>query len=221
MDVWERFKRDATTATNPQSNLVVIGDQSSGKSTIISRFIDQSASTKPTVALEYLYGRKGNSICHIWEAGGEFNATARKMIEIPLQGSASALGQAGDVTRNRADTAGHLSNVVICMVLDLSHLERIDDISTRVTKLIQSERLKRKKDAVKVLIVANKYDKFSSRPNKEKLCVNNFLRSLALSQEAILVQVRLSDSNKDPCNQMNPFRSAQTAQNRKCWKLKR
>merc|ERR1712110_543560 len=82
MDVWELFKRDATVPNATNYNLVVVGDRSSGKSTIISRFIDQNPSLKPTVGLEYLFARKGNSLCHIWEAGGEFNSTGRKMIEI-------------------------------------------------------------------------------------------------------------------------------------------
>ena len=51
MDVWERFKRDANVASAPSYNLILVGDRSAGKSTLISRFIDQNSSLKPTVGL--------------------------------------------------------------------------------------------------------------------------------------------------------------------------
>ena len=59
MDIWERFRQEAVSPVHPQSTLIVVGDAQAGKSTIISKFIEQNVSTKATVALEYLYARKG------------------------------------------------------------------------------------------------------------------------------------------------------------------
>jgi len=169
MDIWDRFRREAVNVENRQSKLILIGDRRAGKSTIVARFIDQSPSNKPTIALEYLYARKGNSLCHIWEAGGEFNSSTRKMIEVPLQS-------------NETD------KILFCIVLDLEHPNRLEDIALRAAKFIQNERKKRTKENVNVLIVAHKFDKYSSRPNSEKTTINTFLRALTLSLDGHLIQ---------------------------------
>jgi GTPase SAR1 family protein len=58
MGIWEKFRREAVNTEMPQSTLVVVGDKGSGKSSIISRIIEQNSSAKATIALEYLYAKK-------------------------------------------------------------------------------------------------------------------------------------------------------------------
>lgn len=174
MDIWARLGAAAGHVENAEVTLMVIGDKQSGKSSIISRLLEQNAPNKPTVALEYLYARKGTNLCHIWEAGGAFNSSARKMAEVPLS------------KRERSS----VRVLVFCIVLDLEHLERFEDIGLRAAKLVSAERKKSQSHGqrVKVLLVANKFDLFSSRTNETKKCVNIFLRALALSMEAHVTQ---------------------------------
>lgn len=68
--------------------LFFIGSKNSGKTSIILRFLDRDEAPKPTVALEYTFGRraKGHNIAkdvgHIWELGG--GTWLSKLMEVPL-----------------------------------------------------------------------------------------------------------------------------------------
>ena len=68
MDIWDRFRTEAKSQSQFQVDFVVTGDSRAGKTAVISRFLDQSPPSKPTVALEYLYARKGDTICNIIES---------------------------------------------------------------------------------------------------------------------------------------------------------
>ena len=59
MDIWARLGAAAGHVENAEVTLMVIGDKQSGKSSVISHLLEQNAPNKPTVALEYLYARKG------------------------------------------------------------------------------------------------------------------------------------------------------------------
>ncbi|XP_046842822.1 cytoplasmic dynein 2 light intermediate chain 1-like isoform X3 [Xenia sp. Carnegie-2017] len=60
-----------------------------GKSTIVLRFLDKDENPKPTVALDYTFGRRAKShnmqrdIGHIWELGG--GTFLSNLIEVPLK----------------------------------------------------------------------------------------------------------------------------------------
>ena len=56
-----------------------------GKSTLINRFLDQQGSHKATVGLEYIYCKKGNLLCNIWEGGGNFDTNLIKMIQVRIK----------------------------------------------------------------------------------------------------------------------------------------
>ena len=86
-----REKRaNVLTKTDNQSterSLLVLGSKSVGKTTLIHRFLDSQDAAKPTLALEYTFGRKTNNnlakdVCHIWELGGGTLFT--KLLETPL-----------------------------------------------------------------------------------------------------------------------------------------
>ena len=47
-------------AVNRESTLVVVGSKDVGKSTLIYRLLERQEAAKPTLALEYTYGRKNN-----------------------------------------------------------------------------------------------------------------------------------------------------------------
>ena len=58
------------------SNVLVVGSKGSGKSTLISRFLnpDKQEPVKETMGLDYVFGRKtagqDKTVAHIWELGG-------------------------------------------------------------------------------------------------------------------------------------------------------
>lgn len=75
-------------SVSEESAVFLIGSKSSGKTSIILRFLDRDEPPKPTVALEYTFGRraKGHNIAkdvgHIWELGG--GAWLSKLMDVPL-----------------------------------------------------------------------------------------------------------------------------------------
>jgi len=168
MDIWDRFRSEAKSQSQFQVDFIVTGDSRAGKTAVISRFLDTAPPSKPTVALEYLYARKGDTLCNIIEIGGELNTSSRDLCQIPLASSVC-------------------DSLCLCLVLDLSRPARFEDISKRFSKLVEQER--RKKDTeLHVILVGNKYDKFSSEPNEKKRVINNFLRALAVTLRGSLVQ---------------------------------
>lgn len=88
-----------------ESSIFVMGSKGSGKSTIVLRFLDKDENPKPTVALDYTFGRrsKGHNmnkdIGHIWELGG--GTFLSKLNEVPL-------------------TAETIRSTAILLVVDLS-----------------------------------------------------------------------------------------------------
>lgn len=72
--------------SHEDSAIFLVGSKNSGKTSIILRFLDRDEAPKPTVALEYTFGRRARGqnvdVGHIWELGG---ATAlSKLMDIPI-----------------------------------------------------------------------------------------------------------------------------------------
>ncbi|XP_065835067.1 cytoplasmic dynein 2 light intermediate chain 1-like [Oscarella lobularis] len=64
------------------SGIVFLGSKNAGKTTVVLRFLEREESPKPTVALEYTFGRKQargahlkKNVAHIWELGGGTSLT--------------------------------------------------------------------------------------------------------------------------------------------------
>jgi len=74
--------------TNEEATVLFVGSKNSGKTSMILRFLDRDEPPKPTVALEYTFGRKlkghnlAKDVGHIWELGG--GAWLSKLIEVPM-----------------------------------------------------------------------------------------------------------------------------------------
>jgi len=70
------------------TTLIFVGSKSAGKTTLIYRFLNRDEVPKPTLALEYSFGRQARStsltkdVCHIWELGGGTLFT--KLLEVPI-----------------------------------------------------------------------------------------------------------------------------------------
>ncbi|KAJ8308790.1 hypothetical protein KUTeg_013664 [Tegillarca granosa] len=86
--------------TGDGSSVFIIGSKNSGKTSIILRFLDRDEAPKPTVALEYTFGRraKGHNIAkdvgHIWELGG--GTWLSKLMEVPLNADTLFIKLLGD-----------------------------------------------------------------------------------------------------------------------------
>lgn len=72
-----------------ESSAIFVGNKNAGKTTIMLRFQEREEPPKPTVALEYTFGRRqargpnmGKKVVHIWELGGGTSLT--KLLDSPI-----------------------------------------------------------------------------------------------------------------------------------------
>ncbi|XP_076814518.1 cytoplasmic dynein 2 light intermediate chain 1-like [Clavelina lepadiformis] len=70
-----------------EKSCLFVGGKSSGKTTVMLKFLSREDSAKPTTALEYTFARRATNLQHkltghIWELGGGTNL--RKLVDIPL-----------------------------------------------------------------------------------------------------------------------------------------
>lgn len=131
----ERDEQEEKSAGD-ETTVLVVGSKSSGKSTIIQRFLDRSSDgTKPTLALEYTYGRKsrsndlGKDIVHLWELGG--GTTSVDLMETVI-------------------SATNIEAFKCVIVVDLSRPKELwltletllNSVKARVDKIVASEKAK-------------------------------------------------------------------------------
>lgn len=80
--------QDLQAGTGPKERTVfILGSKRAGKTTAIHSFFDREDTTKPTLALEYSYGRRTGhlqkQILNVWELGSLDNS--EQLIKVPLQ----------------------------------------------------------------------------------------------------------------------------------------
>ncbi|XP_062509413.1 cytoplasmic dynein 2 light intermediate chain 1-like [Corticium candelabrum] len=85
----DRLEKEREGDKATETSIIFVGNKNAGKTTIILRFLEREEPPKPTVALEYTYGRKqargssmGKNIAHIWELGGGTSLT--KLLDSPI-----------------------------------------------------------------------------------------------------------------------------------------
>ncbi|CAH8837589.1 unnamed protein product [Trichobilharzia szidati] len=75
-DIAVQQNKNKPVQGNVETTIIFAGNRQSGKSTIINRFLEKDETPKPTLALDYTFGRKGagnymtRAVSHIWELGG-------------------------------------------------------------------------------------------------------------------------------------------------------
>jgi dynein light intermediate chain 2, cytosolic len=195
------------TADSKETFLLFVGSKSSGKSTLINKFLspNKKDKPKPTVAMEYTFGRRsssgsGKDIAHIWELGG--GKKLSDLVSVPI-----------DPER--------LSSLVGIIVLDLSIPSKalqsalwwVDLIQTRVRTCLDKLRgtrpgqrtadqiLQKSRERlptnhrdvndidvcpIPLVIVANKYDLFANEDPAKRRVLMSALRFIAHTSGASL-----------------------------------
>ncbi|CAG2177903.1 unnamed protein product, partial [Oppiella nova] len=206
-NVWEIAIELAESQTNynKDSTLVVVGSKQGGKTSLIYRFIDKTDAPKPTVALEYTYGRKhkendsSKQVCNVWELGGGVMFTNLIEFAISIQS---------------------LERTSLVIVIDLSAPEELiitietllNSIRDHISKILSdsydknlNDRLKEKSMnrigkqnediqqiipfLIPIVIMGTKYDIFQNLdPEKQKLIVR-YLRLISHTMGAQLIFV--------------------------------
>ncbi|XP_040583699.1 cytoplasmic dynein 2 light intermediate chain 1 [Lepeophtheirus salmonis] len=191
------LKKKEKNDNHKEHILLLIGNQSVGKSSMMYRFLDRRESPKPTLALEYSFCRKSNQnlvkdVCHIWELGGGTSYT--NLLSTPL-------------------SPKNLKNMKVIVMVDLSDPNRIwytvetllEKLNTLIKKSLNTElakkmgmdyasikslntneELKEHPDRSKIdplpiplVIIGGKYDEFQNFEPEQKKVICRALRYLA------------------------------------------
>ncbi|NXR95833.1 DC2L1 protein, partial [Hypocryptadius cinnamomeus] len=105
-----------------EKSILFMGNKNAGKTTIILRCLEREESPKPTLALEYTFGRRARrhnipkDVAHFWELGG--GTSLVELIRIPI-------------------TSHNIRSFAIVLVLDLS---KPNELWTTMESLLQVTR---------------------------------------------------------------------------------
>ncbi|KFQ73983.1 Cytoplasmic dynein 2 light intermediate chain 1, partial [Phaethon lepturus] len=106
-----------------EKSILFMGSKNGGKTTIILRCLEREEIPKPTLALEYTFGRRARrhntpkDIAHFWELGG--GTSLLELIRIPI-------------------TSNNIRSFAVVLVLDLS---KPNELWTTMEKLLQVTRI--------------------------------------------------------------------------------
>jgi dynein light intermediate chain 2 len=206
------------TPNGREAFVLFVGDKEGGKSSLVTQFLNPNKleRPKPTVALEYTFGRRSNpansqkDIAHIWELAGGMSAS--QLIRVPL-------------------TPDRLATAVVCITVNLekpgnviattlkwinlitqqvnSCLEDVRKKNPALAATIQENAKKRNKNGdaellcpVPLLIFASKYDVFAHEDGVKRKALMCALRHVAHVHGASLLCTSTGDKSV-----MNQFRN--------------
>nr|XP_050867107.1 cytoplasmic dynein 2 light intermediate chain 1 isoform X1 [Vespula vulgaris] len=187
----EEKNRKTDPKETRERSIIIVGSKSVGKTTMINRFLEKDEKPKPTIAMEYSFGRKAGkslvkNIVHVWEIG----YVASSLISAAMSGSA--------LTHSPHHTA-------LLIMLDLSKPEVLwitfEEILSAVrsalkmsynSKLINEMIEYRTSDRksvekmidplpLKTFIIAGKYDEYQDFDLDKKEIIGKTLRGIAHS----------------------------------------
>uniref|UniRef100_A0A3B4AHE4 Cytoplasmic dynein 2 light intermediate chain 1 n=1 Tax=Periophthalmus magnuspinnatus TaxID=409849 RepID=A0A3B4AHE4_9GOBI len=186
------------SAEPSERTVFLIGSKAGGKTSILYRCLDKDEPPKPTLALEYSFGRRTRGhntfkdIAHLWELGG--GVSLSDLVQIPI-------------------SASNISSLSIILVLDLSKpnclwgtMERLLQTAQEQTEKAQKTSSKQQsvqqtrvlpKDypdrelinpfPVPLLIIGSKYDLFQEFESDKKKLISKTLRFIAHYYAASLI----------------------------------
>ncbi|KZC14619.1 Cytoplasmic dynein 2 light intermediate chain 1, partial [Dufourea novaeangliae] len=186
----EEERRKIDPHETRERSIIVVGSKRVGKTTMTYRFLEKEETPKPTIAIDYSFGRKAGkslvkNIVHVWEVG---NLTS-SLVSAAMAGS------------SLTHSVHHLT---ILMMLDLSQPEILwssfEETLTVIRnamkmsyddKMIQElkhRRIKERKSTlekevdlfpIKLCIVGGKYDQFKDLDLDKKKLIGKTLRAIA------------------------------------------
>lgn len=147
-----------------------------GKTTLINNFLDRDEPVKPTLALEYSFGRRSGSdgqsvqkqICNIWELGSLVNSD--HLMEIPIKSHGFDhlnvvivvdLSQPESLWKDLEESLNGLKHAIAVN----ERGENLDELTEKIKKLIGSDHPDRHTLDIfpfPVMIVGGKYDQFQN-----------------------------------------------------------
>uniref|UniRef100_A0A3B5JUE2 Cytoplasmic dynein 2 light intermediate chain 1 n=1 Tax=Takifugu rubripes TaxID=31033 RepID=A0A3B5JUE2_TAKRU len=172
-----------------ERTVFLMGSKAGGKTSILFRCLDRDEPSKPTLALEYTFGRRARGhnipkdIAHIWELGG--GTALSDLVQIPI-------------------TSANLKFLSVILVVDLS---KPNDLWGTTEKLLQTTQAHLEKTfsgaqkaqaakpdkelispfPVPLLIIGSKYDVFQDFDSDKKKLIAQMLRFVAHSYAASLI----------------------------------
>ncbi|MFH4979434.1 hypothetical protein AB6A40_006143 [Gnathostoma spinigerum] len=184
-----------------ESYIIVCGSKNCGKTSLIHRFLDQNDKPKPTVALEYTYGRRTRGatkdIAHIWELAG--GTALIDLLDIPLSPSHIHICSVilmVDLTQMShiwATTYTILNAIRSRAEVSLKNRAQMLQISDDSSQSSNAPYLKDPKDSeyvqpfpIPIAIVCSKYDEFQNFEPETRKNICKVLRFIAHSNGAIL-----------------------------------
>lgn len=88
--VQKQLNDTSDTNETKERTIFVLGSKGVGKTTLINRFLDRDDPAKPTLALEYSFGRRTTpgqgvqkQVCNVWELG--CLANSNQLVEVPIR----------------------------------------------------------------------------------------------------------------------------------------
>ncbi|XP_076245255.1 cytoplasmic dynein 2 light intermediate chain 1 [Calliopsis andreniformis] len=173
-----------------ERSIIIVGSKDVGKTTMIYRFLEKDESPKPTIAMDYSFGRKAGkslikNIVHVWEVGH----LTSSLVSAAITGS------------SLTHSPHHLT---ILMMLDISQPEILwasfeEALSTvrnamkmsydeKTIQELKQQRVKERKRGLerevdpfpmKLCIVGGKYDQFKDLELHRRELVGKTLRAVA------------------------------------------
>ncbi|KFQ26159.1 Cytoplasmic dynein 2 light intermediate chain 1, partial [Merops nubicus] len=118
----ENPDNDGTRVEVWEKSILFMGNKNGGKTTIILRCLEREETPKPTLALEYTFGRRARrhnapkDVAHFWELGG--GTSLLELIRIPI-------------------SSNNIKSFAVVLVLDLS---KPNELWTTMDQLLQATR---------------------------------------------------------------------------------
>ncbi|XP_065081825.1 cytoplasmic dynein 2 light intermediate chain 1 [Ochlerotatus camptorhynchus] len=199
--VTEQMKNESNLTGGPSERTIfVLGSKGAGKSTLINRFLDRDDITRPTLALEYSFGRRTASgqgaqknICNVWELGSLVNSN--QLIEVPIRSHGLATFAAIIVLD--LSLPDQLWTDLECVLNGLKQAISKNCTTKEVSDMQQTMKQKVGIDHVDlntleilpfpVILVGGKYDEFQNMDSEIKKLVCRHLRSIAHAIGAALI----------------------------------
>ncbi|KAK6113729.1 Dynein light intermediate chain (DLIC) family protein [Brugia pahangi] len=169
------------------TRLIICGSRNCGKTSMIFRFLNRNEDTKPTIALEYTYGRRNRGkmkdVGNIWELGGGTNLC--NLLQIPL--SSNYIHQCSLIIVIDLTAPFDMWNTFYTL-LDNARIIIDNEMQQSVKKSSDSYKDMEYIDPLPIplILIGAKYDKFQDFEPEQRKIICKFLRFMAHTNGATL-----------------------------------